>query len=132
MRLILIIQCILQSILALSCKNKVIVTELPKVGEFYIYKNDIPIYETPDRGKVIDKINLGEKVEIVEAKIPDKVKGFWYKAVHGDNIGYIPLMEETNKNLVAFIFKNEKGRILASSLRIRETPNSKGAQRSQL
>lgn len=126
MRLILVILYILQFNVILSCKKKENIAELPKVGEFYIYKNDIPIYENPDRGKVIDKINFGEKVEIVKAKVPDKVKGFWYKAVHGDNIGYIPLMEETNKNLVAFIYKNEKGRILASSLRIRETPNLKG------
>jgi len=117
---------IISSLLLFSCKKKLDVSSIPKIGEFYIYKSDIPIYEKPDRSKVIEKIKLGERVEIVETNVPDKVKGFWYKAVHADNIGYIPLSEETSKNLVAFIYTKEQGRITASSLRIRETPDLKG------
>ena len=117
----------ISSLLFSSCKKKVAVRSLPKIGEFYIYKSDIPMYENPDRGKLIEKIKFGEKIKILETNVPDKTKkGFWYKAVHADNIGYIPLIEETDKNLVAFLYKNEKGRITASSLRIRETPDLKG------
>jgi len=117
---------ILYLLFLLTCSKKINVSELPKIGEFYIYKNDITLYENPDRGKVISKVNIGDKLEIVETNIPDKVKGFWYKAVHGDKVGFIPLSEETSKHLVAFLYKTEKGRITASSLRIRETPDLNG------
>ena len=126
MKRIIPLLVLIQLINFFSCKKKVDVSSFPKIGEFYIYKSDVPIYESPDRGKVIDRVKLGEKVEIVETNIPDKVKGFWYKSIHGENVGYIPLQEETNKNLVAFIYRKERGRITASSLRIRETPDLKG------
>ena len=102
------------------------ISKLPKIGEFYIYKSNIPIYESPNRAKQIDKVNIGEKLFILETKIPDTVQGFWYKVLHGDTLGFIPLSEETNKHLVAFLYQQERGRIIASSLRIRETPDLKG------
>ncbi|MCZ8155978.1 MAG: SH3 domain-containing protein [Leptospira sp.] len=109
-----------------TCSRKEKIENLPRIGEFYIYKSALPVYESADRTKIISKVNVGDKVEIVESNIPDKIKGFWYKVIHTDKVGYIPLSEETSKNLVAFLFKSEQGRITASSLRIRETPDLTG------
>jgi hypothetical protein len=66
----------------------------PRIGEFYIFENDIPIYETIDRGKRIGKVKIGDSLEIVEGNVPDKKKGFWYKVIHKGKFGFIPMNEE--------------------------------------
>ncbi|TGM46663.1 SH3 domain-containing protein [Leptospira biflexa] len=98
----------------------------PRIGEFYIFENDIPIYETIDRGKRIGKVKIGDSLEIVEGNVPDKKKGFWYKVIHKGKFGFIPMNEELQKKLLAFGYKNEKGRITASSLRVRDKPSLNG------
>ncbi len=58
----------------------------------FIEGKDIWIRETPINGKVIMKLNTGDKCLILKKRSPQTIKGcydYWYKINHNDKIGWV-------------------------------------------
>jgi hypothetical protein len=109
-------------------KNAISESEKKPIGEIFFYQDEVPMFEKPEASLVLKKFKKTDLVQILETKIldPKNPQSMYYKVYHEDKFGYIPIIFEIKKSMFAFLYTNSKGKIKASSLRIRENPDLNG------
>ena len=98
------------------------------IGEIFFYKDDVVMYEKSEVSPIVKKFKKTDIVKIIETRIknskyPDSM---FYKVYFENQFGYIPTDSEIKKDMFAFLYSNVQGKIKASSLRLRETPDLNG------
>lgn len=106
------------------------------IGEIFFYKDDVVMFEKPEVSPILKKFKKTDKVYILATRInyEKKANQMFYKVYYKNQFGYIPFNSEFKKEIFAFLYSlsSTDARIIASSLRLRETPDTNGKVIAQI